>query len=521
MQGKLIRGIVGAIFMGVLMVAFTNCGSQFSFSPTSDTLELTSLGGATNNEKVVSTKKNSAVDFDFDVMKVKEGWTLSFDQENDQLRMLSDYGVYEVKAKGKINLRFTPKENFIGQEIVKIYLKDKYGNKVTGTINMTIGSVLSHMEPALAIRGIGCVSCHAQVASNFVTDFGYKGDSKSNDYYFNASNTWKKGFYGDHGADTNSNSGAISTLRMFNGANMIVPKAFVPSEVISATNKKTLADFINYRLENSDSERTEVREVASLTISAPSADRFRQVFKAHQGQNFKYIKENQYSPDLVGLTVQTDKQLFSITGTMICDGDLFLDGTLYINKGTIKSITGCRLYVTGSVFIVGGLTSQAANESSELHNVQISSSRAITMGAGKIRKNSQLCEKDGWYKDNYANSDISSLDIRLNHFVKYNAQTRDYAPDKLKSLILEEVNKLPPLYDATCESNGRNVSFSRVLFNAPWVMSRYYGNVQGSIVAEAALMALGNFKFAFDPVFKQVSILPMLDENEILNIREK
>jgi hypothetical protein len=64
------------------------------------------------------------------------------------------------------------------------------------------------LEPALAIRGMGCIQCHAQVASTVITDFGYRGDGASQDYYFNkniSASYWKVGaVYGDDAINFNT-----------------------------------------------------------------------------------------------------------------------------------------------------------------------------------------------------------------------------------------------------------------------------------------------------------------------------
>ncbi len=78
--------------------------------------------------------------------------------------------------------------------------------------------------------------------------------------------------------------------------------------------------------------------------------------------------------------------------------------------------------------------------------------------------------------------------------------------------------KQGPLYDAICRKEGRQVSFERLLINAPIVHSRYVGDFKGTVIAEHATMALGAFVFKFDPVFSEVPVLPFLDPERYLSV---
>ena len=73
------------------------------------------------------------------------------------------------------------------------------------------------------------------------------------------------------------------------------------------------------------------------------------------------------------------------------------------------------------------------------------------------------------------------------------------------------------LYDSSCSSGGRDQAISRLMLVAPYVNNRYTGDFSGSTIAEAALMSLGTFTFQFDPVFSQVSIFSLLNDDELLS----
>ena len=73
--------------------------------------------------------------------------------------------------------------------------------------------------------------------------------------------------------------------------------------------------------------------------------------------------------------------------------------------------------------------------------------------------------------------------------------------------------------DAACAPEKRNVSFQRILLNAPQVHTRYFGDVNGIIISEFLLPSLGQFKFEFDPVFMSVPILPKIPDYYYLKVK--
>jgi hypothetical protein len=73
---------------------------------------------------------------------------------------------------------------------------------------------------------------------------------------------------------------------------------------------------------------------------------------------------------------------------------------------------------------------------------------------------------------------------------------------------------LIPLEDSSC--HDESISFSRILINAPIVHSRYNGGFRGLVIAEFALFWQGKSSYEFDPVFKEVPVLPLLKNEDYL-----
>ena len=73
---------------------------------------------------------------------------------------------------------------------------------------------------------------------------------------------------------------------------------------------------------------------------------------------------------------------------------------------------------------------------------------------------------------------------------------------------------LVPLEDSSCHDT--TLGFSRMLLNAPVVHSRYSGRFKGVVIAEFALFWQGKSSYEFDPVFREVPVLPVLKDSDYL-----
>lgn len=492
-----------------LIFAFQNC-SKVSFAVNEDSLASNSLSV---NDKLIETSMNTPIEFEVEHGASIAGLQLRFEASNTSAPL---NGTIDIIDPVNFKFKYTPNYGFRGKDFAKASIKDKYGNEINFNLTAIVGNTLSALEPALAVRGMGCIQCHAQVASNIVTDFGYK-----NDYYFGqkpATTWWKSGgVYGDHG-------NSFNTIAMPADKSVIVPKAALPAYIATATNLSTLGDYIKNQLSLSATASTrgaKVLEKGTVYIGAPTDADISNAFKLASSERMKYFKDSDRAVELSGL--QDQGTFFQNSGTLNCEGDLALRGPLLLDNLQINSKTGCRLYVMGSVFMYGPIT--YLNNDSE-RNLQITSTKSISLGLGDAKKSGTFCEPDGRFAKDTANYGTSSLVNRYSsfwtvpgNFVRQSADPKAYGASVVAEAAVIQA-KAGTLYDAACRSEGRNISFERILLNAPNVHSRYEGNVSGTIIAEFSIMSLGMFKFSFDPVFNQVPVFPFLDKKTYLDVQD-
>ena len=380
--------------------------------------------------------------------------------------------------------------------------------------NTDVEDVVRSLEPTLAVRGLGCVECHAKIDSNVVTDYGF-----GSEYFFSenlGNNWWKSGSpYGDHAQ-------SLKTTEFSSSAKIYVPNVTFSQTQQDATTSATLGDYVRSQLAQSihtSSQATEVRDVKSVYIGAPTNAQIASIFQLTNTTRSRFFKSNKSSSGLNGL--KDEGTFFRNEGTLVCDGDLGLQGPLYLENLHIKTAKGCRIYVMGSVFIYGPITYE---NNDETRNLQISSSSAIIMGLGLTQENGQYCLPGAeWYQNENVGE---SLRHRLTkmwtvpaQFTRATANPADFGNQVVAEAAAIEA-KLGPLKDASCRPETRNVGFERILLNASHVHSRYIGDVQGTIIAEFALISLHQFKFKFDPVFRSVDVLPKLDRGTYLSVKE-
>ena len=412
------------------------------------------------------------------------------------------------------NVTYTPNVGFRGTDSGNVLVSDKYGNKINYKINISVENALKKYEPAVAIRAIGCIQCHAKIESNMITDFGF-GDS----FYFSknmGSGWWKEGgIYGDHAQ-------SLRTMELAEAISILVPKADLPRHVQDDTHLVTLADYVRSEVSLSEYENTQtaiVKEKDNVYIGAPTEQSIRQSFDFPVAARLKYYKEKPESLGLTGLVEQNG--YFKNSNVLVCEGDLAIKGSLYLENLKVKSATGCRIYVIGSVFIFGSI--EYVNETLET-NLQITSTKAISMGLGLTKKNNLFCDPASRYATNPSGYNVSSLVNRFKTFwTAEGYATRLYAdPIAFGQSVIDESKKIEAdvgvFMDADCRSEGKNIGYRRLLLNAPQIQSRYEGNFSGVIIAEIAIMRLGDFKFKYDNVFKNVPVLPFVNQGEVLAI---
>lgn len=492
----------------LLVLSFQNC-SKVGFGAAEDSLLSSSLS---MTDTLVETNMNTPVEFETTHSGSLTTLHLSFESANSGMPL---NGQIEVIDAASFKFKYTPNFGYRGKDLVVATVKDKFGNETKFFITVIVGNALHALEPALAVRGMGCIQCHAQVASNIITDFGYKDA-----YYFGQtpdSSWWKSGgIYGDHGNN-------FKTMALPADKSVVVPKAELPPIVAAAQGLSTLGDYLRSQLSQSETASTrgaKVLEKSSVFIGAPREADITAAFKLADGERAKYFKNSDHSTDLSGLLDQG--RFFQNKGVLNCEGDLAIRGPLLLDNLELNSKTGCRLYVIGSVFMYGPIT-YVNNDADS--NLQITSTRSISMGLGSAVKDGVLCEPTGHYKSATSGYGLNSLTNRHATFwtVPGNHVRQNGDPKAFGASVVAEADviaaKAGPLYDASCRNEGRNVSFEKILLNAPVVHSRYEGNISGTIIAEFSLMSLGKFKFSFDQVFTKVPVLPFIDQGLYLEVK--
>jgi hypothetical protein len=374
-------------------------------------------------------------------------------------------------------------------------------------------------EPALAVRASACITCHAKVSPSIITDFGH-GDK----YFFgnhagNSLGPFSGSIYGDFfGGEANKTGWLTAEI----AKSIVVPQAGIDFDLAAAGSKisqsnyqqalhaTSLAKYLQ-SLEAQKSKPANVVEKKEVFIGAPTAETLRARFSIDHtsGIKFKFIKTANNSPNVNGIESSPNKEYYTNAREIICDGDLFIEGTLFLDRVTVATNTGCRIYTTGPIFLQNEVVFRNLGGAEDKTNLQLVSSQAILMGVGD--KSCDPASKE------------SPLSRRLvsgyavSTFITRDANSKSVAPKALGQIIYEQGKKIGMLEDAGCQN--KSIGFSRLLLDAPQVHSRYTGKMRGLVIAEVALFRLGKGVFEFDPVFKNVPVLPRLKDSDYLQIK--
>jgi hypothetical protein len=376
-------------------------------------------------------------------------------------------------------------------------------------------AALAEFEPALAVRGSACITCHAKISPTHITDFGY-GDP----YFFGKPGGAKFGtfdghIYGDfYGGAPNKTGWLTAEI----GKQVVVPSTKIDFDLAAAGARlsgraeyhqplkaTSLADYLR-GVENQKPRPAAVIEKDKVFIGAPDASTLEARFGiAGSGDKLEYIKTDVTSPDLAGIGLASGS-FYTNTGEVACDGDLFLRGALFLDNPVISTRRGCRIYTTGPIFLNKNVAYGGGDEA----NLQLVSAEAIMLGVGD-----KSCDpKD---KESPLSRRLVS-GYAVSTFMTREAQRRAVAPPVLARGIYDRGKAIAALQDASCHDVA--LGFSRLLLNAPQVHSRYRGKFKGVVIAEIALFGRGASasEFEFDPVFKKVPVLPMLKPSDYLQV---
>jgi hypothetical protein len=404
--------------------------------------------------------------------------------------------------------------------------------------------VIKKIKPSLAVSGLQCIMCHAKLESNIVTDFGY-GTANFN-WSSNASASF---FSGDTVYGNARGSWQSAQIR---GSVYVPAVKFDPAEAASVFGgsnpplsfKETLMNpsVGPYNTTMSigimpNAGMDAVNERKSILISYPTEGEIIGLTPAANRNDFLYVgvTNNATSGSSVsGLAADSSGKFVRNSGTVSCKGDVVIKGPLFLKNLNISTdLSGCRLYVSGSVFLQGPITYTGAGAKP---NLQIASARAIVMGFSAARLGATATstglprhqsDADGMFNGKPGGPYIRlsrALDERYEPGVA--PAMRGLLADKI---VMDSVSIGSELLDAaddslvanppagsTVELGRLSINYTGVVLNAPHIHSRYAGSVKGVMIADIAIFLLGasnnnNAHFIYDPVFDDVpAILPAL-----------
>lgn len=486
--------------------------------------------------------------FKFNFSVAKKDPNLEIDSNSYRCRIY-DSLTGQIPSFERCNTFFEHSKHFVesgASYTFEIEVSDLYGNLTTAKKSAQTG--LLNSSPALAIQAIGCISCHAQVKSDFVTDLGINYPLFMNQ----TASVRSYNGYSDH------NLSHYSSIDYIKGNLILLNKAFPrPTDLYSNDineflNSTEFADkspaekslinqlathgkgdnatassyfgIINDYKKATNQSLYNIKNVSEMLIASPTADQIIRASgnKITQLGTSHFISSSSRGSQITGLK-KIENSIFALSGDSQCEGDLFINGSLIIQKAKIITDTGCRIYTTGPVFFRGQLLYDDPNKVGGVNNanLQVSSSNAISMGIGPAHCEDKADQKTHvWFR--LAGHNQTPINLRYSHYLiddrqKIIGEETMQAATKINNLGTEF-----KVVDATCENELINseLAFERLLLNSPNIQSRYVGDVKGMVIAEYALFSVGNFHFEFDPVFARVKLLPSLDfNNNILKIR--
>lgn len=395
-------------------------------------------------------------------------------------------------------------------------------------------------KPAIAIKNTSCILCHSNIKGNIVTNMAFTSTQRNfhgaaadgtGDYMEIGGSYWTGISNGSMAYGTSFIEGKIYVPQLIlNTASRDYARAMVgankPGNYDSATPSSTIttvADYLNAVLPHRTTSyinylstfsnpsgsftkdarvnprNISVRELRNVFIGYPSPNRITS-FLDSLG-TFKYYKwDDAVSYELSNFELRFGNYYGNIPGqVMDCDGDIFVDGPVYLKDLQLRTLTGCRIYATGTVFIEGPSGSAKRLgfvfiDQQPTSNLQVTSSKGALMGMS-----------------------VASIAARKGHDAAY------YGP--LLSSMDADVAKIKNsagtnLLQDGADSGNRQVDFQGILINAPRVDSRYTGDFKGVVIAEHSIWSLGKFSYFYDNVFDSSPILPFFTPDVFFSVED-
>lgn len=479
----------------------------------------------------------------FSQPNLKAKWSLDSVQSVSAIQTNMN-GVLTILSQDSngVNYRYDPPPGFRGDDEVSIYIQIE-SEKMPSEIDLqiSVGNPLPLTQSyTMAVRGVGCVMCHAQIlgTGSLVTDFG---QSNSANLGLLSSNASKKyyGVYSDH-------MHSFKTSKISNDTNVQVPAAVLSGSPALLSFPSSYTGTINSVNSAITIGAPKVEDLTKYKIDANAVTGLKNVYY--------YRDNNQSSANLSGLIQDANGVLYNDSkSNLVCEGDLFIDGVVRLTNLKLDSGVGCRIYATGTIFLDGAIT--YVKTSYIYSHLQLSSSRAIVVGVGNIQSldSSHDCMTSNSANLEYQYCESTNvLKARLGYFTQANSNACKVTPgatgstainswtadedmfstkddsvntsQKLLKIVADSdladsiLNSNMKRVDASCDANLANASFSRLLLNAPYIQGRNSNLFSGLIIAENLMWSMNKFQIINDPVFTQVPILPLLDMKTILQV---
>ena len=472
------------------------------------------------NKDTYEVYQNGSLTFNLDINDPDDAVVQSFLTPSKGTQITTGLGATLETLSGKNEYRYVPPRGLKNvTDQIKVYLYDSSQQMVTATIKINIlSNPIVDLKPGLAARGLSCTICHAQINANVITDFGH-GSS-----FVKPNTNWSVEPYLNLDiaiADkkhpiTPSGAEILETIKVWESGRILqtlhVPNAVEPNSgqyykgMMQSLRPKSYdlvtfpfgssGDLLSGSLGGSSIPAAgtfgAVNSYNDIYIGAPTAA---EIINRMTNKSANHDVQG----SLQGLSWRSgsSKSYFTNTSTVVvCEGDIVVNGTVLLNSANIQTITGCRIYATGPIFVQGPLNISSPTGNSALSNLQLSSSVAIMMGVG-----------------------MEAIEVRQG----YNLPTRGDTGGRgvMNTVATEAANIGAGTIQDAMRHSSRRVQFSRLLLNAPQVHSRYNDVFRGTIIAEIAVMSPGEFVYYFDDVFlnSSIEILPLLHGPSILRVK--
>lgn len=562
------------IFAGSLVVvlaAFQNCGKvRMNDTTLLSALSQSSLRSSDLQfrEIIVPVEVNTPKTIDIINTQTFTG-VVSMSNTSVLLNYTDAGGTVVLQSASAGNLTYTPTFGFRGSLSVMVYIKyDDYRQEAVRII-FEVQNPLRNFKPALIVRANECLFCHAVIKGDVITDMGFKSSwdvaGQDNFQLANPNDpTYGLAFSVGHTTSDMSEWGSGWMSVKIKGA-LVVPRVRFSELPTNQTRRwalppgdaQTLAEYMDRRVFPDRATSTthsvkSISEKSKIYIGTPTAQEIKNYGQLTNTEPLRFVKNETSAPELSGFAryQQGNKDYYTNTGDMVCEGDLFVDGVVWLKNLKLRTDEGCRIHATKTVFITGPIEYLDENA---LTNLQIMSAKAIYMGMGicidcyaKFDSTSadERNQANGEYGSNWAQGRANTLNYWMRSLRWLPDATR-YAETEFREDFLKVSNEGPiPARPSSDQINttyyntplanagvtlvdagsrflgGANVPFKRLMLNAPDVQSRYSGDFQGTIIAEFAMWKLGQFSFIYDPVFKAVPIFPLVDINKVIRIED-